>query len=217
MSSRWARPSVLVAGSVLLIAALVLGRVSSEAGSELTSAEARQQNGETSRALEHYRRALRWAAPLSSSRTEAIAGLESIARDYEASGDIEGALLAWRSLAGSLAATRFLYSSVHPSREQAEFEIARLLTAHSAAAIDVNLDVEKLTSDHRRLLAGEVSPAPFWATLLIAGFALWLGSLFVATRRGFDAAGQAQWPALRAPIWGALAGFVSFALGLLFA
>jgi hypothetical protein len=46
---------------------------------------------------------------------------------------------------------------------------------------------------------------------------MWIVSLVLLIRRGFDPLGSPRWPEARAPIWGALVGFASFVLGLIFA
>ena len=211
------RPGVAVAVVFVTLGALVLWRVASESSAELAAAHAYRQEDQLAPAVEHYRRAIRWSLPLSPNTAEAVSALESIAAQLEADGEVAGALLAWRSLAGGLAATRFLYSGSNPSRDNANDQIARLMAMDRSAAIDANLSMEQLAADHRRLLSDEVSPDPWWGTLLLLGMAVWVGALVLLAWRGFDSAGRFRWAAARGPIWGALVGFVSFALGLLFA
>ena len=211
------RPGVAVAVVFVTLGALVLWRVASESSAELAAAHAYRQEDQLAPAVEHYRRAIRWSLPLSPNTAEAVSALESIAAQLEADGEVAGALLAWRSLAGGLAATRFLYSGSNPSRENANDQIARLMAMDRSAAIDANLSMEQLAADHRRLLSDEVSPDPWWGTLLLLGMAVWVGALVLLAWRGFDSAGRFRWAAARGPIWGALVGFVSFVLGLLFA
>ena len=148
---------------------------------------------------------------------EAISELESLAKELEAEGDTDLALLAWRSLSGGIAATRTLYSGSDPARENANDQIARLLALDRSAAVDSRLSDEQLAADHRRLLSDEVSPDPFWGLVLLSGMAVWVGALVLLARRGFDSAGRFHWATARGPVWGALLGFVSFAIGLLFA
>jgi hypothetical protein len=217
MKSVWARPGASVAVVVVAFCAVVLLRVASESRTELAAAHAYRHDDRLALAVEHYRRAIRWSLPLSTNTAEAVSALESIAGELETAGDVTGALLAWRSLSGGLAATRFLYSGSSPARENASEQIARLIALDRSAAIDANLTVEQLAADHRRLLSEEISPDPWWGTLLLLGMALWVGALVLLARRGFDSAGRFHWAAARGPIWGALVGFVSFALGLLFA
>ena len=218
MRPAWKRPGMAAAVVVIALGALVLWRVASESRTELSAAHAHRRD----RQLAARRRALppgRFVGrcPQSPNTAEAVSALESIATQREADGDVAGALLAWRSLSGGLAATRFLYSGPNPARENASDQIARLMALDRSAAIDANLSVEQLTADHRRLLSEEVSPDPWWGTLLLLGMATWVGALVLLAWRGFDSSGRFRWPAARGPIWGAVVGFVSFALGLLFA
>jgi hypothetical protein len=201
----------------IVTVSLIGWRIATQARAELDEAKAHQEAKRTSRAVEHYRRALRWSLPFDTASDDAVESLQSIARASEAAGDPATALLAWRSLAGSLAARRSLYAGAHPARERAKDEIARLVAQDEKAAIDAGLSAERLASEHQSLLDRQASPAPLWATLLLLGFAVWLASLFALIVRGFDSQGSPRWPEARAPLWGALAGFVSFVLGLLFA
>ncbi len=217
MSSLRARSGIVTGIAVLTLFALLFGRVASESREELAAANAYRHEGRPSRAIEHYRRSIRWALPWSPYHAEAISELESLAKALEAEGDNDLALLAWRSLSGGIAATRTLYSRSDPARENANDQIARLLAMDQAAAVDSRLSAEQLAADHRRLLSDEVSPDPFWGLVLLSGMAVWVGALVLLARRGFDSAGRFHWPTARGPVWGALLGFVSFAIGLLFA
>jgi type II secretory pathway component PulJ len=211
------RSGIVAAIAIMALVALMMGRVVSESRAELATANAYRGNDQFARAVEHYRRAIRWSFPLSPQTVEAVSALESIAAQLEGEGNMTGALLAWRSLSGGLAATRFLYAGSNPARENANDQIARLMAMDRSAAIDANLTVEQLTADHRRLLSEEVSPDPWWGTLLLMGMAVWVGALALMAWRGFDSAGRFHWASARGPLWGAILGFVSFTLGLLFA
>jgi len=217
MKPGWGRPGVAAAAVTMALAALVLWRVASESSTELAAAQAYRDAERPLLAVEHYRRAIRWSLPLSPHTAEAVSALQSIAAQLEEDGDVAGALLAWRSLSGGLAATRFLYAGSNPVRENANDQIARLVALDRSAAIDANLNSEQLRADHRRLLSEEVSPDPWWGTLLLLGMAMWAGALVLLATRGFDSSGRFHWASARGPIWGALIGFVSFTLGLLFA
>jgi hypothetical protein len=207
-----------VAGSAIIaVLALLFGRVASESRDELDAARAYRQDDRSDRALEHYRRSIRWALPLSPYHAEAVSELESLAMELEVEGDTELALLAWRSLSGGLAATRTFYSGSQPARERANDQIARLLAMDRSAAVDARLSAEQLAADHRRLLSDQLSPDPFWGLALLSGMAVWVGALVLLARSGFDSTGRFHWATARGPVWGALLGFVSFALGLLFA
>ncbi|MDH3201227.1 MAG: hypothetical protein OEM15_10085 [Myxococcales bacterium] len=201
----------------LILLVLVAARTVSESRSELMTADAYDQSGEVTRAIEHYRRAVRWSFPLNPYPARAAAALRDLATALEGQGRIDDALLAWRSIAGSSAATRFLYSTTNPAREEAQDEIARLMAAHQGTGFDVGADVEQLAAEHRALFAKDASPDPFWGTVLLVGFAAWIGGLVLTASRGFDATGRLRWATARAPLSGALVGFAAFVLGMLLA
>jgi H+/Cl- antiporter ClcA len=213
----WQRAGLLAGFALVAVLALVFGRVVYESRAELESANEHRAQGQVELAVQHYRRAIRWSAPLNPYSGKAVSALESLAEQLEADGDPEGALLAWRSLSGGLAATRTLYSGVPRAREHANQQIARLMSQDRSATIDSSLSADQLAADHRRLLSEEVSPDPFWGSLLLLGMAVWVGALGLLALRGFDSAGRLDWKSARGPLWSALAGFVSLALGLLFA
>lgn len=217
MSSTWARSGIVAGIAIIALLALLLGRVAFESRRELAAGNAYRRDGLPSRAIEHYRRSIRWSLPLSPYRGEATSELKSLAEELEAEGDTGLALSAWRSLSGGIAATRALYSGPDPEREYANEQIARLLAMDRSAAVDARLSDEQLASDHRRLLSAQVSPDPFWGLLLLLGMAFWVGALLLLARRGFDSAGRLDWASARGPFWGAMLGFVSFTVGLLFA
>ncbi len=217
MKPLWGRPSLAMGLVIIALAALVLWRVASEARTELAAAQAYRDDDRPLLAVEHYRRAIRWSLPLSPHTAEAVSALESIAAQLEEDGDFAGALLAWRSLLGGLAATRSLYTGSSPARENASDQIARLVALDRSVGIDASLSAEQLAADHRRLLSEESSLDPWWGALLLLGMAIWVGALLLLATRGFDLNGRFRWASARGPIWGALAGFVSLVLGLLFA
>lgn len=217
MKSGRARVGIGAAIAISAVIGLVLWRVGSQSHVELAAANTHRQSDRMELAVEHYRRAIRWSLPSSAQRAEAVSALESIARQLEATGDSEGALAAWRSLSGGLAATRVVYLRSSAARDDANDQIARLLAMDRSAPIDSNLSDTQLAADHHRLLSEDVSPHPSWGTMLLLGMACWVGALTLLARRGFDSSGRFTWASARGALLGALVGFVSFALGLIFA
>jgi hypothetical protein len=202
---------------IVVLSAGVLMRVSGMSRDELATANAHRGAGQALLAIEHYRRAIRWSYPMNRHSDEAITALQSLARELEADGNRDAALLAWRSLSGSVASTRFLYEGSDQVRREANAQIVRLVAIDRSAAIDATLSEEQLAADHLRLLEENGSPDAFWSTMLLLGMATWVGALLVLAARGFDSEGRFKWASARAPLWGALVGLVSFGLGLLFA
>ncbi len=216
---KWLRghPRAFGALLVAVLFVLVAARTISESRSELNTANRYEESGDMMRALEHYRRAMRWTFPLNPYPARAARALRSVAKALEDDQRIDDALLAWRSIAGSSAATRFLYSTRNPTREEAIDEIARLVGAHQRAGTDVGAEAAGLAAEHRMLFEKGASPDPLWATLLFVGFAMWIGGLVFIASRGFDQTGRLQWATARGPLSWAALGLVAFVFGMLLA
>jgi hypothetical protein len=197
--------------------ALVAGRSVRQANLELAAAGNALRHETPRRAIDHYRRALRWSPPFTRHEQRAIAGLELIAEAAENDGDRETALLAWRSIVGGVAASRFLYSGRSSAREHASDEIARLAALQGGPQIDAAVSQARRQAVYRQLLQREAAPQPFWATALLLGFFVWIVSLAILTLRAFDSAGRFSWPDARSTLTVAILGLASFLLGLVFA
>jgi hypothetical protein len=215
---RWPkRASSLALGTLVLIVGIMIGRAAFEADQELAAAVSSRQSDQTLRAVEHYRRVLRWSFPLSPYTEKAISGLEDCAAEFEASGHLSDALLAWRSLLGGLSATRVPYLTVRPSAARAKAQIARLEAIQTESPVGSGAALEQQIAEYRRELEVQVAPDPLWGTLLLLGFAAWVASLDSVARTGFDEEGRFRWTSARASLWSAIAGFVAFIVGLAFA
>ena len=125
-------------------------------------------------------------------------------------------LCSWRSLLGGLSTTRVLYEPQSVVTERAKAQIARLEASDIGGAAGTRVSAQQ-RAEYRRQLEVEVAPDPLWGSVLLIGFATWLASLVVLTRRGFDEAGRLRWGPARASILGALGGLLAFLLGLSFA
>lgn len=211
------RASSVALGTLLVVIALMVGRAAFEAHQELTLAASARQHDQVLRAIEHYRRALRWSFPLSPYTDRAISGLQDCAAELEASGQPFDALLAWRSLLGGLSATRVPYLATGSSAVRAKAEIARLERLHATLPTRAGVVQEQQLAEYRRELDIQVAPDPVWGTLLLLGFTTWVASLDSVARRGFDEEGRFYWTSARVPLWSALGGFVAFLVGLAFA
>lgn len=221
MSSPWKRSALAVIGVVSLALVLALGRAVVESRAELAAATAYHEKGDLPRAIEHYRRALRWTFPWSPYVELAMAGLEARAAEAESQGEVALALLAWRSLLGGLSATHSFFRPHHAAASRAKDHIARLMALpshHESDAIDgTALDPTKHAREARRTLDSDIRPDPFWGTMLLMGFTVWIASLVQLARRAFDEEGHFRWESARAPSWAAFAGLLVFVLGLSFA
>ena len=213
--TRFGRRFAMIVLALFAFAIVTTGRAYVESNTELETAGEHLREGRPTRAVEHYRRALRWSFPSSPYEAQAVAGLESIAQKSEAAGDRDLALLAWRSIVGGLHASRWLYSRPHPAVDRAKDRIARLHALGRPAGVDANLTTERVAAEHRELLDATRRPSPLWASVLLLGFGAWIVSLMLLVGRGFDRAGRLHGSRARAPLWAAVFAFGSFVAGLL--
>lgn len=211
------RAAIAFVVAALATIAIVVGRTVWHAHVEVEAADTALRHDEPRRAIEHYRRALRWSFPFSPYEQRATEALTSVAQAAEKSGDRATSLLAWRSLVGGLSSSRSLYASSNPARDRARDEIAALLALERGPPIDAGSSRARRQATYRQLLAREVSPHPVWATLLLLGFFTWVGSLVFLSHEGFDSAGRFSWRQARSALMTAALGLVSFLVGLVFA
>ncbi len=139
----------------------------------------------------HLQQAMRWYAPGADHCVEAAEGLEALAREAEASGRPEEALAAWRRLRGAIRATRHLWTPFADRAAAVDERIAELMAHQQLVEASATLrgrDRARLVADHKALLAQDPTPATGWILLITLSFLGWVGSAFVLTRRGFDAA-----------------------------
>lgn len=184
-----------------------------ESRSDLLAGEAALREGHDLRALERFRRAMRWRAPLNPYPERAAESLRALAVDLEVRGRIDDALLAWRSIAGSAAATRVAFATSDRWRREAIAEIARL-TADQEAGRGGEPSEEAIAA---AFASHDVSPNPAGGFLLLIGFAAWVGGLVATATRGFDADGRWNPGAARGPLVATVVGWIAFVTGLLLA
>lgn len=214
MTRVWRRRGFLVGVALSLVVLVVWGRTIYEAHAELALAGRYADEGQSMRAVEHYRRAIRWAAPLNPYPSRASRSLRELALDLEREDRPQDALLAWRSILGSEKATRTPFSGLGARSGEAVEHIR---------ALSEQADVEAMPASVGRgsvpgaLLPDETALRSIWALALVVGFFTWVGALAFATIRGFDAAGAIRWPDVRSPLVAAAAGFALFVVGMLFA
>ncbi|MGB5812807.1 MAG: tetratricopeptide repeat protein [Polyangiales bacterium] len=202
MTQLWRRPWVVLVVLLGGLTLVVFARTLVESHAEVTLGDEYASQGETMRAVEHYRRAVRWAAPLNPYSRRAATALRSLAIALEEEGRLEEALLAWRSLLGSDNASGTPLSSPSGFRSEA-LERISALSPTPEASIEPSFD--------------RIAPDPVWGTALVLGFAAWLAGLAFTALRGFDASGVFAWHLARSPLAVAAAGFGVFVLGMLLA
>lgn len=199
-----------------VLLAVVAVRVVVSSRAELARGQALQAQ-DPDAAIVHYRRAVRWYAPLSPYPVTALSRLERIAAAAERDGEVDRALSAYRAMRGGILSTRSFYTPTPAVLARANEHIARLMSRQPAPPIDAGKSPETLYREHLALLRGTHRPKLPFALLALLGLGLWISGAFAFATRAIDEEDRLVRPqALR---WGGLVllGFALFALGLRFA
>lgn len=184
---------------------------------ELVRGDAALERDEREVAVAHYRRAIRWFAPLSPYPVRAIDRLERLAELAELEGDASLALGCHRSIRAGLMAARSVYAPHGVSLDRANRNIARIVAHGPRPPMDAARDVASLEAEHLRMLESTRRPSLFFVVLALAGFGTWvLAAHAFATRAIDDDDRIVSRPArLYAAVF--VTGFLLFVVGLRFA
>ena len=168
-------------------------------------------------AVAHYRRAIRWYAPLSPHPSRAIERLERLATLSEQEGDVTLALACHRSIRAGILSTRSFYTPHASALERADRQIARLVASGPRPPMDAARDRASLEAEHLRMLRDVQQPSLPFAVLALLGFAVWVAAALAFGERAIDEHDRIlSRPALRIGAVFAL-GMVAFVIGLRFA
>lgn len=201
---RWALPSLAVLAVLVSLAV----RATHEQRQAWARAVALEAQGEVERAIEEYRWTLRWYTPWGPAVDDAAAALVDLAQRHSAH-DPETAVQAWDALRSGLIAARSLYQPRAELVAQASRALPPLLVRVADRRGD-RRDPAKLLARFEADYARPIGVAPALSLLVTLGFALWIGGLAWAARRGVDDAGRWQ-PAGWRGVALSLAGFATWA------
>jgi hypothetical protein len=202
--------ALLWTGVIFGCGVLVFVKVRIESGAELDLAHAARLKPDIDAASLHYRRAIRWYTPFSSSVATAVRELEELASMKAKDGDSARALALYRDLRGALYAIRHLREPYREVRDRTEERIADLMAAEPPAAeIDRGKSAALRRSEYLAMYRNVPTPSVAWSVALLAGFFGWVAAGATFFWRGFTREGLlVARPAL---FWGGLV-VVFFAL-----
>lgn len=205
------------AAIALAFVAVIAFRVVYASASELALGDAALEREDREVAAAHYRRAVRWYAPLSPYPGRAIDRLERLAELAEREGDPAFALACHRSIRAGIMSTRSTYTPHGDALDRANRAIARLMTAGPRPPMDAARDRASLEAEHLRLLERTPRPSLFFVVLALLGFATWVSAAFAFGERAIDEDDRII--RRQALLVGAVfaLGFVLFVVGLRFA
>ncbi|MDD9940756.1 MAG: hypothetical protein OXU20_06815 [Myxococcales bacterium] len=179
------QPLRLAAVGALLLAAFAM-RVVNSASVELERGQAYEAESDPVSAIVHYRRAVRWYAPLSPFHKRALIALARIGAQAELDGDSELALSAYRAIRSGILSTRSFYTPETRRLAAANARIADLMAAAPPPPIDAGKSREALRREHLALLQQDNAPHVGWTFVLLAGFATWVFGAFMFSSRALD-------------------------------
>jgi hypothetical protein len=201
----------------LAFTAVVAFRVVYASIGELAQGDAALGHEDRDVAIAHYRRTIRWYAPLSPYPARAIDRLERLASLAETEGDVATALACHRSIRAGIMSTRSTYTPHAEALDRANRSIARIVATGPRPPMDAARDVASLEAEHLRLLRDVKRPSLPFVLLALLGFALWVGAAFTFGEHAIDQDDRImKRPAFRIASVFAL-GFLLFAVGLRFA
>ena len=174
----------------LVVVAILFGaftvRVVASAASELERAGELERESDVVSAVVHYRRAVRWYAPLSPYHARALVALARIGAEAERAGDPELALSAYRAIRSGILSTRSFYTPETERLSAANARIADLMAAAPPPPIDAGKSRDQLRAEHLALLQADNGPDLGWTLVLLAGFGLWVFGAFMFSLRALD-------------------------------
>jgi tetratricopeptide (TPR) repeat protein len=201
-----------ILGVLLLLAAVMVVKVTYNARQEFTIGEEAYTRGAYDVAITHYERAIKWYTPFSNTIRHAVERLRQLGTEAEARGDRHLALAAYQSLRASLYAVQSFYIPYQSWIPKTEERIAPLL-AKIKAGEEPNED--KLRQDTARFamqLQRHVGPHLGWSVLVEIGFLGWVGATVGLIWYVVDKAGN--FARRQGLLWGSLIA-VFFALWLI--
>jgi len=200
-----------IVGVVLAVLAV---RVVTSSEAELSKGAHYEERGETERAIVHYRRAASWYAPGNPYVVDALDRLDSIGLAAEHRGEVDIALLSFRSIRGAILSTRSTYTPHRDRLTSADAHIAALMAAEDPPPMDASKTPAELEAEHLALLRDNRRPDVLWSFVLLLGFAAWVGGAFAFATRAID--DDDRMVAGPARLWGTtiIVGFGLFFLGM---
>jgi hypothetical protein len=174
--------ALLAAGIIVLVLAMAWVRVALDGRAARGHADQLLAAGKADVAVGFYDRALHMYWPGSPDVARAVAALTELAEQREATGDLEGAVHAWRVLRSGLYAARGLYLPYADVVAQSEDRIAAL--------VGRQLATPGAAEDHLAKLRKSQDPNRGWSLLAILGFAAWVGGAIGFLWRGMTPQGK---------------------------
>jgi hypothetical protein len=201
MDARPRRARALVGGALLLVLAVLSGRMLLGARGELALAAAARAQGDRDGELRHLRRAFAYYLPANPWLRRAHDQLLALSREADRQGERATALTASLELRGAILGLRGLNRPFAGTLPELDARIARLLGSEGGVR---GPSVERL----RERLGRPPEPDPLWAGLGLLGFGAWTAAAFLLCAFAIHADASLErrrfWPLLLVVLGGQL-------------
>ena len=200
------RKAAWVAAILVAVLGMVFLKVHLSGVKEYDRARQDLAAGRTWEAIHGFDRALHWYTPVSGYVPKAAEGLWAIGRQAEERGDVEQALIAYRTLRSGFYAARSFYTPGKDWIARCDERIAALAAGQpDFARRNADLSDEQRRAVVARSLARDRAPDVFWSIVVEAGFFGWIGC--TVGFLWFVLGAKEGWNRRRAALWGlAVAG-----------
>ena len=165
-----------ILGVLLFLAAVLVVKVTYNAGQEFTVGEEAYTRGAYDVAIAHYERAIKWYTPFSNTVQHAVERLWQLGTEAETRGDRHLALEAYQSLRASLYAVQSFYIPYQSWIPKTEERIAPLLAQTKAGEEPTEDKLRQDTARFAMQLQRHVGPHLGWSILVEIGFLGWVGA-----------------------------------------
>jgi hypothetical protein len=166
---------------ILVVLLMIMSRAYLGSASEYHRALRAERVGDTTAAIAHYGRSIRWYAPMSPWGKRSLAALWEIGQDRWEKGDSSTAELAVITLRSSLYSARGPFTPFRVWIKRADGWLATHVPEKHPEITEAELD---------RVLAAERPPDRFWSFLVGIGFVGWIIAVFGLIFTVFPSSGE---------------------------
>jgi len=166
-------------------------KVCINASDELQAGEEFFAQNNPQEAVVHYERAIRWHFPGLGVDGKAARQIWKIAENYEAAGEAEKAIGAYRILRAGFYSARSFYTPGKTWINRCNIKIAALMAMEPPVLkADKAKSFAERNAEFLKILSTEKPPYPYWSALTVAGFLGWAACAAMFIIKGVGKSGQ---------------------------
>lgn len=204
---KWKPILVIILFAIFLLTFSIAIKIYLNAELEYKRANTLFAQNKLAEAMTHYERSIQWFLPGLSLQNRAAEGLWNVGEKYEANGDTENALAAYRLLRGAFYSARSFYTPGKTWIDRCNEKIATLMAGQSASSgAEKAKTFAERRAENLKILSADKSPRNQWAVLAVIGFFGWIACALLFVVKAISKTGKVS--ARPAIAW--IAGFIVF-------